>query len=391
MANYVGNGYAWWIGQDGNIWANVGGNVQKLSRGSLNYSDDNGSYFSGVGISNGKPTSVKLYANNQIDDPNPPQKQAENPAATADNIYYSGSTGSSYSAEDAARKAEEEKRKAEEEATKARMREIYDRQIKDINNNVDSLDSQLKNDLDTVEGEYNQYKNEQQSSYDANKNDYDNSTLQNQQNLQTNRNEITNRASSGLRGLLRVLGAMGAGGGSVARYEAPSMVTKQANQEMSGAGRTYAQNQSSLDTDWGNYNNEFENDKKKLEDWYSGQVKSKKQANEERRQSLLNDLVTAYANRAQYGAGFDDNVDKTYNKINESRNRVLDLGKFTTPNYSGLTSVFKSPSLESYNTGNTDLSTTITDSNTSAASPLLVALQGLNKKKNNSPYNTERA
>lgn len=378
MANYVGNGYAWWIGQDGNIWANVDGNVQKLSRGSTNFRDDNGAYFSGVGVSGGRPTSVQLYTANQIDDPNVP---AENP--TDENVNrYSG--GASYSAGDAAKKAEEE-------ATKQRMRSIYDRQIQDINSNVDSLDKQLENDLATVKGEYDQYKNEQQSTYNANKNDYDNSTLQNQQNLQTNRNEITNRASSGLRGLLRVLGAMGAGGGSVARYEAPNMVTKQANQEMSGAGRTYAQNQSNLDTDWGNYQNEFENDKKKLEDWYNGQVKSKKQANEERRQSLLSDLVTAYGNRAQYGGDLGDNVEKAYNKINESRNRVLDLGKFTTPNYTGLTSVFKSPDLASYDTGNTDLSTTITDSNTSASSPLLVALQGLNKKKTNNPYNTARA
>ena len=358
-----GRDYRWWTGADGNIWANIEGiGVQNLGKATTGYS--NAAQRQG------------LDANKQIADPN---RQAENPTGTGTGSWVSGSSsgGSSYN--------------AEEEATKNRMRGIYDRQIQDINNNINSLDQQLENDLAGVKGEYDQYKNEQQSTYEANKNDYDNSTLQNQQNLQTNRNEITNRASSGLRGLLRVLGAMGAGGGSVARYEAPGMVTKQANQEMSGAGRTYAQNQSNLDTDWGNYQNEFENDKKKLEDWYSGQVKAKKQANEERKQSLLNDLVTAYGNRAQYGGEYGNNIDDAYNKIAESRNKVTNIGKFTAPNYTGLTSVFKSPSLESYDTGNTDLSTTIADSNTSASSPLLVALQGLNKKKTNNPYNTTRA
>ena len=378
MANYV-----YWIGKDGNLWVNQDGQTSNLGT-PVQYK--NGTAQGANGTMSGRGQWIEDPVNGGWNTdkivPKAPSftyDQAENP--TDEN---GGGGGSSYSAEDAARKAEEE-------ATKQRMRSIYDKQIQDINNHVGLLDKQLENDLAEVKGEYDQYKNEQQSSYDANKNDYDNSTLQNQQNLQTNRNEITNRASSGLRGLLRVLGAMGAGGGSVARYEAPSMVTKQANQEMSGAGKTYAQNQSNLDTDWGNYQNEFENDKKKLEDWYNGQVKSKKQESEQQRQSLLSDLVTAYGNRAQYGGELGDNVEKAYNKINESSNKVLDLGKFATPNYTGLTSVFKSPDLASYDTGNTDLSTTITDSNTSASSPLLVALQGLNKKKTNNPYNTARA
>lgn len=263
---------------------------------------------------------------------------------------------------------------------------IYDKQIGDINNSIGNLDAQLENNLAALKGEYNQYKNEQQSAYNSNKNDYDNSTKQNQQNLQTNRNDITNRASSGLRGLLRVLGAMGAGGGSVARYEAPEMVTKQANQEYNNAGRTFAQNQSNLDTDWGNYQNDFENDKKKLEDWYSGQQKAKRQEIEERRQSLLNDLVSAYGNRAQYGGDYGGNMDNIFSRLTESRNKVVDLGKYTPANYTGMTSVYKSPDLASYNANDMNLTTAVTDSNTSAAAPLLTALRGLNKKKTSNPY-----
>ena len=355
--------YAWWIGQDGNIWANVNGKVQNYGDAAL-YSD-NDNIYTLKGLDH-PGELLSLAKSNQIADPNVP---AGNPPSNGSII----STGSGTSASDA--------------ALKKKMIGIYDRQIDDINSNIDSLDSRLNNALDSLRGEYNQYKNEQQSAYNANKNEYDNSTKQNLQNLQTNRNEITDRASSGLRGLLRVLGAMGAGGGSVAKYEAPAMVTNQTNREFSNAGRTFAQNQANLDTDWGNYQNEFENDKKKLEDWYSGQVKAKKQENEEQRQSLLADLVTAYGNRAQYGGDYGNNINGIYDRINESRNKVTNLGQYTPANYTGLTSVFKTPDLASYNANNTNLTTAVADSNTSGAtSPLLTALRGLNKKKTNSPY-----
>ena len=361
--------YAWWVGQDGNVWANIKGvGVRNLGKGT-----QVGSSMMANAIN--MDNKALLDGSRRISDP-ALEEQASNGTGDYNASYASGS-GSSYNAEN--------------EALKARMRGIYDRQISDINDNINSLDSQLKNTLAGVDNEYQTYKNEQQSSYNANKNDYDNSTLQNKQNLRQDRNDITSRASSGLRGLLRVLGAMGAGGGSEARYEVPEMVTRQANSEMDSAGRVYRQNQQNLDTDWGNYNEQFENDKKKLEDWYSGQVKAKKQENYEKGQSLLADLVTALGNRAQYGGDYGSSVDDAYNRIKSYRDQINDLGKFTPTQYTGLTSVYKAPDLASYDTGDTKLSTTITDSNTSASSPLLVALQGLNKRKSNNPYNTARA
>lgn len=361
--------YVYWLGQDGNLWVNQNGNT-------FNIGKPHGDYWKN-GHAEGSIQSM-AGEGTLIDDPNPGNKQAEN---ASDGAYYYSGRGSSSSSSSSGSSYN-----AEEEAMKSRMRGIYDRQIGDINHNIDSLQGQLDNALAGVKNEYNTYKNEQQSAYDANKNDYNKNTLQNRQNLRTNRNEITDRASTGLRGLLRVLGAMGAGGGSEARYEIPRMVTDQANSEFNNAGQTYAQNQQNLDTDWGNYKNQFENDRKKLEDWYNGQVKSKRQESEERRQSLLADLVTAYGNRAQYGGDYGNSINDAYNRIAESRNRVTDLGRFTPTKYTGMTAVYNAPDLASYDTGKTNLTTEVVDSNTSATSPLLVALQGLNRKKNTSPY-----
>lgn len=370
----AGRDYRWWVGQDNNVWANIEGiGVQNLGQAS--------------GVYKNRAQNQGLDESKWIADPNKPASNSDAQINQTGSVNYGGS-GSSTSYTKSASEIEAERKQKELEE---RMRGIYDKQIEDINNNLGSLDSQLQNNLDAVKGEYDQYKNEQQSSYDQNKNDYDKSTLQNLQNLETNRNDITNRASSGLRGLLRVLGAMGAGGGSVARYEAPNMVTAQANQEMNNANQTYATNQQNLDTDWGNYENEFDNDKKKLEDWYNGQVKSKKQENYEKGQSLLADLVTAYGNRAQYGGDPSDKVANAYGRIANLRDQINGLGKFTTPNYTGKTAVYNAPDLSHYDTGNTRLATTVAEGSTSATSPLLVALQGLNKKKTNSPYTNKEA
>lgn len=360
--------FAWWRGQDGNIWVNANGKVTKASEAPTSTAKG----ITGVTIGG---QYVPLSNSRQIADPNVPASNQ------SDGAYYYGRGGSGSGSGSGGSGSS-----AAEEAIKNNMRNIYDRQIEDIKGNEASLSGQLDNALAGVKNEYNTYKNEQQSAYDANKNTYDTSTLQNKQNLRTNRNEITDRASTGLRGILRVLGAMGAGGGSEARYEIPRMVVDQANAEYGNAGQTYAQNQQNLDTDWGNYKNQFENDKKKLEDWYSGQVKAKKQENYEKGLSLLQDLATAYGNRAQYGGDYSGNFADTYNRIANYRNMINDLGKFTPTKYTGMTSVYKAPDLASYDTGNTDLTTSVVDSNTSATSPLLVALQGLNKKKNNSPY-----
>lgn len=352
--------YRWWRGTDGNVWANVEG------IGVINAGKD------GEGIR--AMWNGFLDNNRQIADPNAP--------AANNNGSYNTSSGGGGSR----RSSGGSSGSGADNALNNRMIGIYDQQIGSIKNNLNNLNSQLQNALAGVKGEFNQYRNEQQSQFNANKNEYDKSSLQNRQDLQANRNKITNNSSQALRGLLSVLGAMGASGGSEARYTVPNMVTRQANDEMSSASKVFKKNQQNLDTDWGNYKNQFENDKKKLEDWYNGQVKAKTQENYEKGQSLLNELVTAYGNRAQYGGDYGNNINDAFNQIKDYSNKITALGKYTTPKYTGTTAVYNAPDLSSYNTGNTDLTASVTDSSTSAGSPLLVALQGLNKKKTNSPY-----
>ena len=271
---------------------------------------------------------------------------------------------------------------AREESIRQNAIKGYNDTITRTNNAINDLAGSLQNKLDEIEGNYKTYQNEQQSSYDQAKNDYDNSSRQNMNSLVSNRNTIINNASAGLRGLMRVLGAHGAGGSSVAMYEAPGAVKRQADQENANASQTYAQNQANLDTDWGNYQIGYENDKKKLEDWRTGQIKSAKQENEQKRIDLLNQLSQAYTNRAQYGGALDGDYNTITDRINASNQTIKDLGKYTTPQYTGTTAVYESQPLSSYDTGKMNLTTSV--NNSSGSTPaLLTVLQGLNNKKKN--------
>ena len=356
----TGGHFVFWVGQDGNIWTTRNGVTSNAGK-AVHIAKD------GTGFDSDR---ISMSGGTLIADPNAP-------AANNNGSYNTSSGGSRRSSGGSS---------GADNALNNRMIGIYDQQIGSIKNNLNNLNSQLQNALAGVKGEFDQYRNEQQSQFNANKNEYDKSSLQNRQDLQANRNKITNNSSQALRGLLSVLGAMGASGGSEARYTVPDMVTRQANDEMSSASKVFKKNQQNLDTDWGNYKNQFENDKKKLEDWYNGQVKAKTQENYEKGQSLLNELVTAYGNRAQYGGDYGNNINDAFNQIKDYSNKITELGKYTTPKYTGTTAVYNAPDLSSYNTGNTDLTASVADSSTSAGSPLLVALQGLNKKKTNSPY-----
>lgn len=359
------NNYAWWFGADGNTWANVNGDVRNLGGSNKGQEHSDGS-ISGY--------DVPLWVGNHIADPNAPQNaggsNATNAAANGTGAYNGASSGLS----------------AEQEATNRRMRDIYDRQIGDINDNLGGLSGRLNNTLAGLQNQYNTYRNEQQDQYNQAKNSYDQSTLRNRQDLVGNRNDIDKRTALALRSMQRTLGAMGAGGSSAAMYDLPSLIMAQANSENSNASRTYSQNQQNLDTNWGNYQSDFENDKKKLNDWYDSEVKSAKQSNYEEGQNLLNQLVEAYGNRAQYGGDFGNNVNDAYSRIQDFRNRINELGNVTKTEYNGTRAAYEAPELSSYDTGNTDLSTTVTESNAGSESPLLTALRGINRRRNNSPY-----
>ncbi len=359
--NAPSNDYAWWTGADGNIWANVNGDVQNLGRNGTSVEQKNG-LVTGY--------SVPLWASNKISDPNPPARQEQNqeqipkqPTAPAD----------------------------ENKSTYDRNAVNYWNGVIEQNQNQLSGLNGLLGELNkSTDSDYDIKRNELQSAYDRSKADYESSTTRNQQQLQTNKNTIADRASQGLRGLLRTLGAMGAGGSSAALYNAPELVTAQANQERTGANQTFGENQQKLDTNWGNYKIDHENDRKKLEDWKAGQIRENEQKVLNQKNSLLQTLADAYAQRGSAGAGAGNKINELTAQMKSNQNRLNELNRFIAPQYDGMRANYQAPTLSSYNTGGSSLTTEVSNAPQAGMSanitPTLAMLLGIRDRKDSNPY-----
>lgn len=367
---YVGNGYAWWVGQDGNIWANVGGDVKKLARGSTNLvRPENNGQASFTAHGDDLRDTVELFTANQIDDPN----VSRQPQGQADDYWGSSATGSGSTYDKNAV-------------------DYWNSVISEYDNKLNGLDGDLDNANRKTLSDYDTKNNELQSSFNRNKSTYDQDSLQNQKLLQTNKNKITSKHSQGLSGLLRILGAHGAGGSSEALYDVPQLVVDQANAERADANSTFSQNQQKLDTNWGNYQIDFENDKKKLEDWKNGQLKSNEQASLNERNGILGQLRDAYAQRASAGQSAGNRLNELAEQIKSNQNRLNQLKQFTQPQYNGVSAVYSAPSLSSYDTGNASVTSSVNPAPQagfrSSNTPTLAMLLGT-RRKNSNPYGRE--
>lgn len=219
-----------------------------------------------------------------------------------------------------------------------------------INNALNRLGSQLDIAKYNIGQTYGQRSNELDTGYKNSQNTYNTSTTQNQQGFRTNKNAINDQASAGLRGLLRMLGSRGAVGSDLSL--ASRTVMDEATAQNAGAGQTYAQNQSSLDSNWGNYKNTFDTERKKLNDWQTQQLNNAEQQSLTSRQDLLSKLANirgemAAARGGSYARGAQSYLDQA----NALSGQIDQLGRFT-PTYTGTTPVFTPAPLSSYDTSN---------------------------------------
>ena len=133
-------------------------------------------------------------------------------------------------------------------ASAARSQNIagYDQAIGQYNSQLDRLPNQEQIAIDNINRQFGVKKNELTTGYNQSKNTYDTSTKQNSQQYVTNKNQINDSFSSGLSGMLRMLGAYGANGSD--RSLASGVASTDAARQRSGASQTFGQNQQGLDT-----------------------------------------------------------------------------------------------------------------------------------------------
>lgn len=219
-----------------------------------------------------------------------------------------------------------------------------------IQNSLDRLPGQLDIARGNINRQYETGINELNSNRAASENNFNQSTIQNQQGFRTNKNTINDQASQGLRGLSRILGSFGAVGSDMGL--AGQAVAGVASAQNAGAGQNYSQNQQALDTNWGNYKNQWENEKRKRDDWKSQQMNEVEARSNSTRQDLLSRLASIRGEEAAArGGSFAGAAQPFIDQANQLGGRIDELGRIN-PTYTGNTPVYNAPSLGSYSAGN---------------------------------------
>ena len=225
----------------------------------------------------------------------------------------------------------------------------FDSGISSLESALGRLPGQLNIARQNVGDQYNTTVNRLNSARNAAENQYNQSSTGNMQSLRTNKNNILDQQSQGLRGLLRTLGMYGAVGSDATL--ASEAVANEATRQRSGAGSVFAQNQRALDTNWGNFKNEDKDRRKEAQDWRTRQIRQAEQQSAQTKQDLLSRLAELRGQRAAtIGGSFKGAAQPYLDRANALSSRIDSLGRFK-PTFDGKTPVYQAPTLDSYNLG----------------------------------------
>lgn len=260
----------------------------------------------------------------------------------------------------------------------------YEQSIGMVNSALGRLPSALDIARANIETMYGQNFNELNSDKAKTQNEYQSGKTQSAQSYLTNKNNINDQASGGLRGLLRILGQAGAGG-STDTFNAGQAVAQDASAKRAGAGETFSQNEQALDTNWGNYQNDWDNSKRKLDDWKSQQLNQATASSESTRQNLLQKLAELTGARAQArGGSYTAASQPLLDQANAIAGQVDQLGRIS-PTYTGSTPIYNAPSLDSYTVNETAGPEVAQNAGEQIATPFLSLLLGQKDKNQQQP------
>ena len=322
----------YWLGNDGNHWLKTDYGTTNMGPGSL--------------VTSGNTKNFGGITATRIADPVNPQQWTNTGgqvlgAQYDPNQYYANSgTGGGYTGGYAA-----PARPAYDQATV----DQFDSGIGSLESGLARLPGQLDIARANIGDQFNQTQNRLQSAFDGAKKSYTSDSTSNMQSLRTNKNNIMDQASGGLRGLLRTLGMYGAVGSD--RQLAGDAVADQATQQRSGAGTTFSQNQRQLDTNWGTFQNEDKNRRKELNDWRTQQEQQAEAQSNTTKQDLLTRLAELRGQRAAtIGGSYKGAAQPYIDQANALSGRIDELARFR-PTFDGKTPTYNAPTLSSYQLG----------------------------------------
>lgn len=225
---------------------------------------------------------------------------------------------------------------------------MYDPSIAQQQSALGRTDNQQSIGVANADTAYNQALNQLNQQKALDNQTYNANTNSTKQDFVSAKNTIGANAGNSLNSLLRLLGAHGAGGGSAALISAPGAVAQQATQQRTGASNTYGKNLQSLDINWGNYLNSFNQNVSAQGIKHQNDVNAAIASADKTRVDTLNSLADLLGKRASIQGGNANAAAQPYlNQANAFSGQYDDLQRATpVPQVAPL--VYNAPDLANY-------------------------------------------
>lgn len=224
----------------------------------------------------------------------------------------------------------------------------FDQGIGNVNAGLGRLPGQLDVGNRNIDTGYNSGLNQLNQSKTTAQGAYDTTKTQQRQDYVGTKNTIGANAGNSLNGLLRLLGSRGAGGGSVAQFNAPQAIGREASIQRSGAGQTFGRNEQTLDTNWNNFNTGWDNSLQDLGRQRDNSRNSLQSQIESTRGGLLQQLAQLQGQRASAIGGNPAAAAQPYlDSANQALSQSDQLG-LQSPVFQVQPTVYNAPNLDAY-------------------------------------------
>ena len=227
----------------------------------------------------------------------------------------------------------------------------FDQSIGNINSGLGRLPGQLDVGRKNIEQEYQTALQKLQLGKNRAQESYDTTKLQSGQDYVGAKNQIGSNVGNNINSLLRLLGSRGAGGSSAYLFNAPQAAARQGNLQRGEVGQAFGRNTGALDTNWGNYQTDYENTVGDVGNQRANQRRELEGGINTNRASLLQSLAQLTTQRGiASGQGAEGAVAAAQPYIGQANNylRSADrLGLNVQPfNYN--VQAYQAPNLEQY-------------------------------------------
>lgn len=301
--------WAWWLGNDGNIWAKTANGVKNLG--------------SATAVNDGTRTNVQLadYGNTTLDG----ARQIDNPSnatapANGTGSVLSDTTGSGGSGYTAPPKVLDTAQLQSLDSLIASLGTIKDQSFERARLRKEEASNKKKQEKEREEGKYNGKKLGVLQDFAGAKTDTDLNT----------RDTLENLISS--------LSTLGLGGGRALTRQ----ILDAANKSNRKANATQAKDNRDLDSSWNEYIAGNESDMRNIDDQYGYETGEANKAYYEQKQNAL------YKKADVYGAVEDTSNRSALMREGDGLNGLISSSVFMNPSYNGTDKVMATPELGSY-------------------------------------------